>query len=757
MLKRLNLQIEGIVQGVGFRPFVFSLAKKYNLSGWVLNNSKGVEIEIEGTEHDGKGFLAALREKAPSLSRIQAVHVQEIPVTGDASFMILESKELPDRLPLISPDTDVCKDCLRELFDPADRRYRYPFINCTNCGPRFTIIKDIPYDRDRTTMQPFTMCPECEHEYNNPLDRRFHAQPVGCWQCGPRLMLLDGNGNEIPAGDPIQKTIELLLDGSIVAIKGLGGFHLAVDATANTSVLRLRERKHREEKPFAIMVRDIEKARHLCCISAEEEEILLSRLKPILLLRKKPNDLIAESVAPRNQFFGIMLPYTPVHHLILDSSFEALVMTSANITEEPLTKGNDEALERLHGIADYFLVHNRDIHIRADDSILRTMAGKLSIQRRSRGLVPLAIPLLEKGAEVLACGGELKNTICLTKDTNAFLSQYIGSMDNAETLRIFIESVDHLQKILQVKPEVIAHDLHPDYRATRYALAQHNVKLIGVQHHFAHVVSCLAEHSLAGPAIGVAFDGTGYGDDGLIWGSEFFTFDYAHYVRKAHFSYVPLPGGDAAAIEPYRMAISYLYQTFKDGVLSLDLPVVNRYRDRLGTLLTMMDRKINSPLTSSCGRLFDAVAALADLRYVMSFEGQAPMELEMAMAVDHDDFYNYQIMPDEDGTCATISFDAMVRGIVKDIENNMGPGIISSRFHNTIVCVIADMCERIRKQEGLDLVALSGGVFQNLYLLTRAVATLQQKGFRVLTHEHVPTNDGGIALGQAVVARRACR
>ena len=752
MIKRFHLLIKGIVQGVGFRPFVFSLAKKHNLSGWVLNNSQGVEIEIEGSEHNGKEFIALLQAQAPPLSRIQSVHVQEIPVTGDASFMILESKELPDRLPLISPDTDVCEDCLRELFDPADRRYRYPFINCTNCGPRFTIIKDIPYDRHRTTMQPFTMCPECAHEYNNPHDRRFHAQPVGCWQCGPRLMLLDGDGNEIPAADPIQKTVELLLDGSIVAIKGLGGFHLAVDAASNASVLRLRERKLREEKPFAIMVRDIEKARQLCFISAEEEDILLSRLKPILLLRKKPGDLIAESIAPRNRFLGIMLPYTPVHHLILDSTFAALVMTSANITEEPLARRNDEALERLHGIADYFLVHNRDIHIRADDSILRTMAGKLSIQRRSRGLVPIAIPLLEKGAEVLACGGELKNTICLTKGANAFLSQYIGTMDNAETLRIFLESVDHLQKILQVKPDVIAHDLHPDYRATRYALEQQNIKLLGVQHHFAHVVSCIAEHSLAGPAIGVAFDGTGYGDDGLIWGSEFFTFDYAHYVRKAHFSYIPMPGGDAAAKEPYRMAISYLYQTYKDAVFSLDLPVVTRYRDRLDTLVSMMERRINSPLTSSCGRLFDAVAALSDLRYVMTFEGQAPMELEMAMSGEHEDCYHYQI---DDGICAAISFESMVRAIVEDIGNNVGPGIISSRFHNTIVCVIADMCERIRAQDGLDIVALSGGVFQNLYLLTRAVAALQQKGFRVLTHQQVPTNDGGIALGQAVVARRA--
>lgn len=757
MIKRFHLQIEGIVQGVGFRPFIFSLARDHNLSGWVLNNSRGVEIEIEGTESDSKRFLAELHDKAPPLSRVQTVTVSEIPAKGETSFSVRESREIADRLPLISPDTDVCNDCLRELFDPSDRRYHYPFINCTNCGPRFTIIKDIPYDRNLTTMSAFVMCPACEREFNDPSNRRFHAQPTGCWECGPRLMLLDSHGNAISDVDPIHKTIELLLQGCIVAIKGLGGFHLAVDATVEQAVVRLRERKHREEKPFAIMARDLQTVRNLCFMTPEEEEILVSRLKPILLLKKNSAAMIAESVAPRNSFFGVMLPYTPIHHLIFENNFIALVMTSANISEEPIVKDNEEALERLRHIADYFLVHNRDIYVRADDSILRTMAGKMSVQRRARGLVPNAIPLLVTGPEVLACGGELKNTFCLTKGTNAFLSQYIGTMDNPETMRNFLHSINQLKKILRTEPEIIAYDFHPDYKSTRYALQQHGYKLCGVQHHFAHVISCLAENCSSGPAIGVAFDGTGWGDDGMVWGSEFFICDYSQYVRKAHFSYVAQPGSDAAAREPYRMAISYLYQTFKDDIMNLRLPVLQQFRDRLGALLTMIQRSINAPLTSSCGRLFDAVAALVDVRYIMTFEGQAPMELEMAITDFHDEYYPYQIIPPTGETSRLICFEPMIKAIVHDKLRNLPPGVISCRFHNTIARVIGDICEQIRQEEGVDLVALSGGVFQNLYLLTRTVDLLQQMGFRVLTHVQVPTNDGGIALGQAVAARIACR
>ncbi len=756
MLKRFNLQIEGIVQGVGFRPFVFSTARAQGLAGWVLNNSRGVEIEIEGLEESINNFISILKEKSPPLSRIHSVQAQEIPLKGDHSFFIYESKELADRLPFISPDTDVCDDCLRELFDPSDRRYLYPFINCTNCGPRFTIIRDIPYDRDKTTMHIFTMCPVCEREYHDPLNRRFHAQPIGCWQCGPRVMLLDASGAEVETADPVQKTIELLLQGRIVAIKGLGGFHLAVDAAAQDAVVRLRERKHREEKPFALMVRNVETARQLCFTSPAEEEILSSHTKPILLLKKRPRHAIAESVAPGNQFFGIMLPCTPIQHVLMQDNFLALVMTSANISEEPITKDNDEALERLRGIADYFLVHNRDIHVRTDDSIMRTMAGNISIQRRSRGLVPLAVPLLEEGIEVLACGGELKNTICFTKDKNAFLSQYIGDMENAETFRIFLESIKHLENILQVSPQVLAYDLHPNYLATRYALEQQGMRLVGVQHHFAHVVSCLAEHAVDEPAIGVAFDGTGYGDDGMIWGSEFFTFDYAQYVRRAHFAYIPMPGGNAAAREPYRMAVSYVYQAFKDKLFDLDLPVLKRHAEHLATFITMIDRKVNAPLTSSCGRLFDAVSALIDLRDIMTFEGQAPMELEMAIDEQHDALYHYEIINNAESTDYTISFEQVIREIVEDIKRKEPASSISCRFHNTVAAVIVDMCKQLRSETKLNLVALSGGVFQNLYLLTRTVDHLKKNGFSVLTHEHVPTNDGGISLGQAVIARRAC-
>ena len=757
MLKRLNLQIEGIVQGVGFRPFVFSLARANSLSGWVLNNSRGVEIEIEGPEQALNSFFCQLEKNPPPLSRIISIKRKEIPPAGGTAFSILESKELSDRVPFISPDNDVCDDCIRELFDTADRRYLYPFINCTNCGPRYTIIRDIPYDRDKTTMQPFTLCPECSREYYDPLDRRFHAQPIGCWQCGPRLALCDESGQEIAAADPLQKSIELLLAGRIAAIKGLGGFHLAVDAATEEAVQRLRARKHREEKPFAIMVRDIEQARRICFISAQEEEILASKLKPILLLRKKPGHGMAESVAPRNPFFGIMLPYTPVHHLLLKDSFTALVMTSGNITDEPITKANQEALTRMKGIADFFLLHNRDIHVTADDSIVRTAAGRLSILRRSRGMVPLGLPLIEDGIEVLACGGELKNALCFTKARVAYLSQYIGDMESAEAERIFLESITHLKNILQVTPEAIAYDLHPGYRATRYALEQSYARAVGVQHHFAHVASCLAEHGVAGPAIGVAFDGTGYGDDGAIWGSEFFTFDYSGYRRRAHFAYIPLPGGDAAAREPYRMAISYLYRTYKDQMQKLKLPLLNTYADRLQPFITMMNKGINSPVTSSCGRLFDAVTSLTGIRDVMSFEGQAPMELEMAIDEPHDLTYPYQVAAQDIGTDFIISFEPMIMGIVADICRSKTVSFISCCFHNTIAQVIADICGRISQREGINLVALSGGVFQNLYLLTRTVDLLRQRRFRVLTHEQVPTNDGGIALGQVVIARRACR
>ena len=757
MLKRLNLQIEGIVQGVGFRPFVYSTARACGLSGWVLNNSRGVELEIEGPEKSLSKFLSQLQETPPPLSRIISVRQKETPLTGDNTFIIYESKELADRVPFISPDTDVCDDCLRELFDPSDRRYCYPFINCTNCGPRFTIIQDIPYDRDRTTMRAFTMCPECGREYHDPLDRRFHAQPIGCWKCGPSLMILDKDGAEVRDPDPVLKTIELLAGGTIVAIKGLGGFHLAVDATSEEAVQRLRERKHREEKPFAIMVQDIEKAHQVCCISPSEEQILSSKLKPILLLEKRPGHGMAEAVAPGNRYFGIMLPYMPVHHLLLQGRFDALVMTSANITDEPITKDNHEALERLRGIADYFLTHNRDIHVRADDSILRTAAGKPSILRRSRGMVPLAIPLIEDGPDVLACGAELKNTVCFTKGIVAFLSQYIGDMENAETDRIFTESIHHLKNILEVSPEVIAYDLHPGYRATQYALDQKYARAVGVQHHFAHVAACLAEHGIDGPAIGVAFDGTGYGDDGNIWGSEFFTFDYSRYCRRAHFAYVALPGGDAAAREPYRMAVSYLYATFKEKLPGLRLPLLQKYADRVQPFMAMIDRGVNSPLTSSCGRLFDAVASLAGIRDVMSFEGQAPMELEMAIDAPHDLLYGYQVAAQTSGTDFIISFEPMITELVDDICSSKAASFISCRFHNTIAQVIADICGRLRQQEGINLVALSGGVFQNMYLLTRAVDLLRSKGFTVMTHEQVPTNDSGISLGQAVIARRACK
>ncbi len=755
MTKRLNVQVEGIVQGVGFRPYVFTIARQSDLSGWVLNNARGVEIEIEGEDGLVSKFLEKLEQYPPPLCRIHSVQSKEIPVREEKTFYIRESRQPGTRLPLISPDTDVCEDCLKELFDPSDRRYRYPFINCTNCGPRFTIIKDIPYDRDKTTMHVFEMCSVCKSEYDDPLNRRFHAQPIGCWQCGPGLTLLNASGQQVEADDPIRETIKLLQQDKIIAVKGLGGFHLSVDATSEKAVLKLRTKKHREEKPFALMVADIEKARQICFVSSHEEKMLACSSKPIVLLNKKPQNFIAESVAPGNNFFGIMLPSTPVQHLILRDSFDALVMTSGNISEEPIARDNKEALECLGSIADYFLVNNRDIHVRADDSIIRSMAGEMTVLRRSRGHVPVSIPLIEEGCDVLALGGELKNTICFTKGKKAFPSQHIGDMENAETFRIFLESISHLQNILQVCPDVLAYDLHPDYLASGYALDQTGFRLIGVQHHFAHVVSCLAEHGEDGPAIGVAFDGTGYGDDEKIWGGEFFTFDYSKYIRRGYFDYIPMPGADYAVKEPYRMGISYLYRTFRNDIFELDLPILKKHRNSLEIFTKMIDRNINSPLTSSCGRLFDAVAAIIGIREVMTFEGQAPMELEMNINEVVEDEYDYQIFTKQDCAEFQVSFEPLISQIVRDLNNEKTTSEISCRFHNTISRLIVDVCKKIRADNGINLVALSGGVFQNLYLLERAVRLLRQTGFRVLTHKLVPPNDGGISLGQAVIARRA--
>ncbi|MFH1943159.1 MAG: carbamoyltransferase HypF [bacterium] len=761
--QRKKIVVRGIVQGVGFRPFVYRLAVGENLKGFVSNSSQGVDIEVEGESDALDRFLQRLQTEPPVLAKITHVNAIEIPRAGDVEFVIRMSREDEERSTLISPDMCVCDDCLRELFDPEDRRYGYPFINCTNCGPRYTIIEDIPYDRPKTTMSDFTMCPECRAEYEDPLNRRFHAQPNACPVCGPRVWLTDGEGKMVEVEDPILETARRLKEGKIVAVKGLGGFHLACDATNDEAVIRLRERKHREEKPLAVMAPDLSRVERFAEVSSQESDLLLSPRRPIVLLKKKASHPLAESVAPRNVYVGTMLPYTPLHYLLLKEGFIALVMTSGNISEEPIAIGNEEALRRLGGIADGFLTHNRDIYLRSDDSVARIVSGLPRLVRRSRGYVPVPVFLRKSIPSVLAVGGELKNTICLTKEDRAFLSQHVGDLENVETLHFFEECAEHLSRILQIEPVAIAYDLHPDYLSTRWALEQEGIEHIGVQHHHAHIAACLAENGRDEKVIGLSLDGTGYGDDGRIWGGEILIADLRSYERAGHFEYRTMPGGALAIKEPWRMAVSYLHEIHRTETGGVE-DFLNRWKglpllksvnsEKIRVIVGMIRRGINVVQTSSLGRLFDGVAALVGLRDTVAFEGQAAMELEMAMRDGSwngkDEGTGFEIR--EDGETILISPDRAVLQVVDDVLDGRAVGEISLRFHIGLVRLFFDVCDRIRRKTGMDTVALSGGCFQNRFLLEHLSRVLGEAGFDVISHSHVPTNDGGIALGQAVVA-----
>ena len=748
---RYHVSIQGIVQGVGFRPFVYQQAKAENLTGYVTNTSQGVELEIEGEPEAVENFLQTLQNNPPPLSRITGLQVTPLPLAHEPQFSILQSIIQEERSALISPDIATCQDCLRELKDPADRRYQYPFINCTNCGPRYTIIQDIPYDRAKTTMAAFIMCAECAEEYHSPLSRRFHAQPNACPNCGPQVFLHNELGLLVNVPDPILETARLLKQGRIAAIKGLGGFHLAVDATNEEAVQRLRARKHREEKPLALMSRDLEGISAYARVGDEEKVVLESKERPIVLLSKKLPNFIAPSVAPGNQYFGVMLPYTPVHHLLFDHDFPALVMTSGNLSEEPICLENEEAFRRLKGIADFFLVHNREIYLRSDDSIVQKVSGRLRQMRRSRGFVPIPIFLKEPISPILACGAELKNTICLTKGNRAFLSQHIGDLENLETLDFFKLTVNHLKQILQIEPEIIAYDLHPDYLSTRYALEQKGIRTIGIQHHFAHMVGCMAEHGLHEKVIGLSLDGTGYGLDGRIWGGEILVGDLSSFERRGHFAYLPMPGGARAIKEPWRMAVSYLYQAYGEGLWEQPLPLLKKLeRSKVETLLQMIRQGINSPLTSSCGRLFDGVAALIGLKETVAFEGQAAMELEMIQGMETVSSYPWEII--EENGVHIIQPPAIINGVVDDVIKGSSRERISRRFHLTLMEVLTQVCKTIREESGTGKVVLGGGVFQNRTLLAGMEERLQKEGFQVYSKALVPSNDGGIALGQAVAA-----
>ena len=745
-----EIHINGIVQGVGFRPCVYRLARRRGLCGEVANTARGVTILLEGQAAQIDGFMTDLEREKPPLAHMVEIAQKDRPVDGHTDFTIAPSQGSAYRATLVSPDVAVCDDCLHELFDPRDRRFGYPFINCTNCGPRYTIIDDIPYDRAKTAMRGFKMCPQCQAEYEDPEDRRYHAQPNACAVCGPRVALFDAGGDPVAADDPIAYAARLIREGRIVAVKGLGGFHLAADALNDDAVARLRERKHREEKPLAVMVPDVDTIATFAHMTSEDVELLTTIQRPIVLLPKRLPERLAFSVAPRNHYYGVMLPYTPLHHLLLAHGFKAVVMTSGNLSEEPIAIDNDEAFKRLGAIADLFLVHDRPIRLRSDDSIVRRSGGKTRPMRRSRGFVPVPVFLKHKQPMILACGAELKNTVCLTKGNQAFVSQHIGDLENMATEDFFRLTIDHLQRILDIAPQAIACDMHPDYLSTRWAEAQEGMPMIQVQHHHAHVAACMAEHHLEGEVIGLAFDGTGYGTDGTVWGGEVLVAEQKDFKRAAHLACVPMPGAAAAIRAPWRLGLAYLHDAYGEQLWELGLPFLQRLDgDKARTVVQMAVKGINAPLTSSLGRLFDAVAAIVGLRGTVAYEGQAAMELEMMADGNEQNSYPFEWSNDP---VKQMAVGPIVKGVVEDILDGLPAFIISRKFHDTLIAMWAELCAELRGETGLGRVVLSGGCFQNVLLLEGLTAALKQTGFDVFSHEQVPTNDGGISLGQAFVA-----
>jgi len=747
---RTAIRVEGIVQGVGFRPYVYTLATGLGLAGFVGNDVDGVFVEVEGPKDAVGEFLRTLERDPPPLARIERVTARPVAPDGGTSFVIAPSGPGGPRRTLISADTATCADCLRELDDPADRRYRYPFINCTNCGPRFTIVRDVPYDRPFTTMAPFAMCQACAAEYHDPADRRFHAQPVCCPACGPRLTVRDRAGSPLPAdplpADPLTWAARLLADGQILAVKGLGGYHLAADAACQPAAAALRARKHREDKPFAVLVADLTQARDLGEVDEAAAALLMSPARPIVLLPRRPDAPVAPAAAPGNRSLGVMLPYTPLHYLLVRALGRPMVLTSGNVSDEPIAYRDDDALARLAPIADAFLGHDRAIHIRTDDSVARTFRGRPMLIRRSRGYVPEPVTVAAGFPRpVLACGAELKNTFCLAKDRHAFVSHHIGDLENAETLRSFTEGIEHFRRLFDIDPRVVAHDLHPEYLSTKYALDLDGVDLQGVQHHHAHIASCLADNDADGPVIGVAFDGTGYGTDGTIWGGEFLVAGLAGFERGGHLTPVPMPGGAAAIRQPWRMAAAYLGLGAPD-----QLDVKRRNADRWAAVTAMAAKGVNAPLTSSAGRLFDAAAALLGVRDTINYEGQAAIELEQLADPAEAAAYPAAVVTGE-GPFQIRAAD-LLSALISDLTAGVRAPVIAARFHHGVAAAIEAGCVLLRERHGLGTVALSGGVFQNVLLLHATVARLEARGFRVLTHSRVPCNDGGISLGQAVIA-----
>jgi hydrogenase maturation protein HypF len=744
-IKTFKTHIAGLVQGVGFRPFIYRLAMRYNLRGWVENRNDGVLISVNCTKKTLHAFIDSIKNDAPVASRIFSITILETGFEDCQDFRIIRSENTSQEITEISPDIAVCDECVDDM-GRQPHRIDYPFINCTNCGPRFTIIRDLPYDRDKTTMDSFNMCSDCAGEYNDIMDRRFHAQPIACMNCGPEYKLYYDNDILQDIHAILRQLSNSLEKGQIIAVKGMGGFHLACDAQNEVTVNRLRENKNRDGKPFAVMFKDIASLKEYALVGPEEESLLCSWVKPIVILKEKTK--LAHGVSNGFNTIGAMLPYMPFHYLLFRHiNLPAIVLTSGNISDEPIVIDNEEAKERLLPIADALLVYNRKIYNRTDDSVVMVTNNKERLIRRSRGYVPSPIRLNIDANGIFAAGAELVNCFCMGKNKLAFLSQHIGDLKNLETLDFYNESVDHFKKLFRIKPDLAVADMHPDYLSTRYA-SQLGLPVIHTQHHHAHIASCMAEHGLDEKVIGVALDGTGYGDDQCIWGAEFMVSDLAEYQRILHFDYVPMPGGDNVIHEPWRMAVSYLYQIYGPDLISLGLPFLKGIeKQKILMVMNMLEKGINSPLTSSAGRLFDAIAAMTNLCPESSFHAEAPMRLEQVLDYSCKKSYPFSVN-------STIRFSEMIRHVVLDIKDGMSVSIISAKFHNTIINSIFAAVKLISDNYHLNKVVLSGGSLQNRYILKKIENKFSGKGFEVFTHSMVPSNDGGIALGQLAIAAK---
>jgi len=751
MIQRVSIVIRGAVQGVGFRPFIYRLATELQLKGFVLNSPTGVFIEAESEKEILNTFLLRIEKEKPIHAIIQSMEFSFLDVVGYTQFEICDSETNGKTSAFILPDIAVCDDCLKEMFDPNDRRYLYPFINCTNCGPRFSIIESLPYDRPGTSMKIFEMCDDCKQEYDNPLDRRFHAQPIACPKCGPHIELITHSGKILSRNNnTILATADKIRQGKIVALKGLGGYQLICRADDENIIAELRKRKNREGKPFALMFPDLESIKEVCEVFPFEERLLKSPESPIVLLKRKEEGnqiLVHSSIAPGNPTLGVMLPYTPLHHLLLKELQIPIIATSGNLSEEPMCITEEEAFQRLKNIADYFLIHNRPIVRHVDDSIVRVMMDREIVMRRARGYAPLPVELNceTENETYLAVGGHLKNTVALSSGKNVFVSQHIGDLSTQEAFSAFQNVVNDFKNLYEAKDILAVADLHPDYLSTKFA--KNNFENISfVQHHQAHVASCYAENKLEGTALGVSWDGTGYGLDGTIWGGEFFRFDDSSFKHFAQFRKFPLPGGDLAIKEPGRSAVGLLFEIFGEKLFEEKIEFINIFSEQeKKILLQMLKNKINSPLTSSVGRLFDAVAFLTGIKRTTSYEGEAAMMLEFAAASNIPDYYPFDLLP---GEVLIIDWQKMIETILDEMKNNVSPKIISAKFHNTLVESICSVAEKSHEEK----IVLSGGVFQNAYLLEHTVHRLRTSGFNPYWHQRIPTNDGGISLGQVAIA-----